>query len=194
MISEKLFTIGGAVWINLANTIAMHNDRKVDLLEDPSKRLQWLEENELLHGKRRVDSPPDELLPILLKLRSICSDALSEIMKNGRLSNQTFSRLEETSNELVVVVRMTRQDGKLHLIYDGRSLEDRIRYAVITSMVETLGKYLPERIRKCEHESCVLHFVDTSKGGKRRWCSMEWCGNRQKAADFYARQRDRIGR
>jgi predicted RNA-binding Zn ribbon-like protein len=43
------------------------------------------------------------------------------------------------------------------------------------------------RIRQCD--ACVLHFLDTSKKGTRRWCSMDICGNRAKAAAFAARQR-----
>ncbi len=45
------------------------------------------------------------------------------------------------------------------------------------------------RVRQCD--ACVLHFLDTSKKGTRRWCSMDICGNRAKAAAFAARQRDR---
>ncbi|MFG2649859.1 CGNR zinc finger domain-containing protein [Streptomyces sp. NPDC048436] len=37
------------------------------------------------------------------------------------------------------------------------------------------------RIRKCATSNCSLLFVDTSRPGRRRWCSMERCGNRQKA-------------
>ena len=44
-----------------------------------------------------------------------------------------------------------------------------------------------ERVRKCGQ--CVLHFVDTSKKGTRRWCSMQLCGNRLKVAAYAARQR-----
>jgi len=43
------------------------------------------------------------------------------------------------------------------------------------------------RVRKCGQ--CVLHFVDTSKKGARRWCSMQLCGNRLKVAAYAARQR-----
>jgi predicted RNA-binding Zn ribbon-like protein len=46
------------------------------------------------------------------------------------------------------------------------------------------------RVRKCEHTKCVLHFLDTSKNGTRRWCSMKMCGNRLKVAAYAARQRD----
>jgi predicted RNA-binding Zn ribbon-like protein len=43
------------------------------------------------------------------------------------------------------------------------------------------------RVRKCGH--CILHFYDRSKKGNRRWCSMQWCGNRLKVAAYAARQR-----
>ncbi len=36
-------------------------------------------------------------------------------------------------------------------------------------------------IRVCESPDCVLAFYDTTKNHKRRWCSMEVCGNRHKA-------------
>lgn len=40
----------------------------------------------------------------------------------------------------------------------------------------------PRRLRTCAAEDCGLWFLDTSKGGRRRWCSMRRCGNRAKAA------------
>jgi predicted RNA-binding Zn ribbon-like protein len=48
----------------------------------------------------------------------------------------------------------------------------------------------PDRIRSCAHDSCVLHFFDTSRNGTRRWCSMATCGNRAKASRHYARSKD----
>lgn len=47
----------------------------------------------------------------------------------------------------------------------------------------------PGRIRRCAHDKCILHFLDTSQNGKRRWCSMAVCGNRAKASRHYARSR-----
>ena len=43
------------------------------------------------------------------------------------------------------------------------------------------------RVRKCGQ--CVLHFLDTSKKGTRRWCSMQLCGNRLKVAAYALRKR-----
>ncbi|GHE97488.1 hypothetical protein GCM10018785_72480 [Streptomyces longispororuber] len=47
----------------------------------------------------------------------------------------------------------------------------------------------PDRVRRCAHEACVLHFYDTSRNGTRRWCSMAVCGNRAKASRHQARAR-----
>lgn len=38
------------------------------------------------------------------------------------------------------------------------------------------------RIKQCENPACPLLFVDTSRAQKRRWCSMERCGNMTKVA------------
>lgn len=45
-----------------------------------------------------------------------------------------------------------------------------------------------QRVRKCDH--CVLMFLDTSKKGTRRWCSMEMCGNRAKVAAYATRKKE----
>ena len=36
------------------------------------------------------------------------------------------------------------------------------------------------RIRKCGAHDCGVYFIDTSKGRRRQWCSMQNCGNREK--------------
>jgi len=188
---QKIFTLGGAVWINLANTIVMQDNQKVDVLEEPDHVLQWLKENGLLTDEFPDDPEMVSIHDTLIRLRNICADAISDLHGKGCLSDSTFVGLQKKSSELVIDVRMERQDGILHLIHEGRSPKDRVSYAVLHSLVETLAKYPPERVRKCEHESCILHFIDTSKSGKRRWCSMDLCGNRQKAADYYARKKER---
>ncbi|MEU0555526.1 CGNR zinc finger domain-containing protein [Dactylosporangium sp. NPDC006015] len=40
---------------------------------------------------------------------------------------------------------------------------------------------LRDRLRECAGDPCQLIFLDTSRPGNRRWCSMERCGNRNKA-------------
>lgn len=44
-------------------------------------------------------------------------------------------------------------------------------------------------VRECEAEACSLWFYDRTKAHRRRWCSMELCGARAKAAAYRARHR-----
>ena len=46
------------------------------------------------------------------------------------------------------------------------------------------------RIRQCHADDCTCWFVDTSKNGRRKWCSMSRCGNRAKVAAHYRRHRE----
>ncbi|UWE08230.1 CGNR zinc finger domain-containing protein [Actinacidiphila bryophytorum] len=38
------------------------------------------------------------------------------------------------------------------------------------------------QLRRCEGENCALVYLDTSRGRRRRWCSSEVCGNRERVA------------
>lgn len=44
------------------------------------------------------------------------------------------------------------------------------------------------RIKTCER--CSWFFLDTSRNRSRRWCSMEICGNRTKAARHYRKSQE----
>jgi predicted RNA-binding Zn ribbon-like protein len=46
-----------------------------------------------------------------------------------------------------------------------------------------------ERVRQCANPECGWLFLDNSKSGNRRWCSMSACGNRAKAHRHYLRQK-----
>ena len=50
----------------------------------------------------------------------------------------------------------------------------------------------PARLRRCRADTCLRWFVDTSKGGRRAWCSMATCGNRAKAARYRARHEETV--
>jgi predicted RNA-binding Zn ribbon-like protein len=46
-----------------------------------------------------------------------------------------------------------------------------------------------QRLRVCERNGCDTIFVDLSRSGRRRWCSMQRCGNREKVAGYRRRQK-----
>jgi predicted RNA-binding Zn ribbon-like protein len=55
-----------------------------------------------------------------------------------------------------------------------------------------IGSEQSSRLRQCEAESCAVLFLDESRTGERRWCSMASCGNRAKVRSF--RQRSQVRR
>jgi predicted RNA-binding Zn ribbon-like protein len=50
--------------------------------------------------------------------------------------------------------------------------------------IDLFGGPLAGRVRECAADNCGLLFVDTSRPGRRRWCSMERCGNRAKVRAY----------
>ncbi|MFL6724711.1 MAG: CGNR zinc finger domain-containing protein [Sphingomicrobium sp.] len=56
--------------------------------------------------------------------------------------------------------------------------------------VELFGSADASRVRQCEGSGCAILFLDQSRSGRRRWCSMEGCGNRAKAEAFRHRSRE----
>jgi predicted RNA-binding Zn ribbon-like protein len=54
--------------------------------------------------------------------------------------------------------------------------------------IDLLSGPLATRVRECAAEDCALLFVDASRPGRRRWCSMEGCGNRAKTTSYRRRQ------
>jgi predicted RNA-binding Zn ribbon-like protein len=48
-------------------------------------------------------------------------------------------------------------------------------------------------VRECGADDCAWLFMDTTRNRSRQWCSMQACGNREKARRHYQRRRARRG-
>lgn len=60
--------------------------------------------------------------------------------------------------------------------------------AIARDAVELLGSPLAARLRACAGDTCAILFLDQSRAGERRWCSMTACGNRAKVLEFRRRE------
>ena len=77
--------------------------------------------------------------------------------------------------------RVLCEDGRSVRI-DARSPVRACLSAVAADAVDLLSGPLLGHVRECERSHCSMLFLDTSRAGRRRWCDMARCGNRQKAA------------
>ncbi|WP_175952825.1 ABATE domain-containing protein [Burkholderia sp. BCC0405] len=56
---------------------------------------------------------------------------------------------------------------------------------VLWSAIDLLGGARLAKVKRCANDACQWLFIDDSKNGSRRWCSMSSCGNRAKAYRHY---------
>lgn len=60
--------------------------------------------------------------------------------------------------------------------------------------IALIGGEKASRLRQCKAENCAVLFLDESRKGERRWCSMANCGNRAKVKSFRQRTRGKRSR
>jgi len=66
---------------------------------------------------------------------------------------------------------------------------------IALSLLDLLRTAEPRRLRRCASaDSCGWLFYDDSKGGQRRWCSMEACGTIEKMRRYRGSDSDRLAR
>ena len=169
-----------------------------DHLDTPAAALDWLVENDLLHRESRA-----HLLARFEKSPAAGTEMLSRLHRvrqamRGVLEASASRRVPEAS-DLDEINRALRT----HYIYelvpapDGVSFDHRHQGdpvdGAIARLAESIARELIQgdtsRLRICENPQCRWVFKDTSRTGKRKWCSMRSCGNRAKVARHRARRR-----
>ena len=100
----------------------------------------------------------------------------------------------ETLNRIATEARMVLAfdpGGGAHLTSSDEGVDGslgRILGAVFVSMAD--GRW--ERFKACARHACRWVYYDRSRNHSRTWCSMDECGNREKARAF--RERRKAGR
>ncbi|EPH39919.1 hypothetical protein STRAU_7028 [Streptomyces aurantiacus JA 4570] len=78
---------------------------------------------------------------------------------------------------------MRRADGSLTRALHAAPGRPALLAAVARDAVELLTDPVARSLlRQCEGDSCPIVYLDTSRGRRRRWCSSEVCGNRERVA------------
>lgn len=183
--------VGGAHWLNLINTSYVSHKQPVDLLQEDNLLSDWLAASGLSADPSSILAQQEKwdlLRSQLTALRDICIRVLQDLTEKKSISSASIDDLEAFLNRFPLYSQIRLDMGQITERYRAVSRTDDILYQIGISIVHTLQTVTADRIRKCEHEECILTFADTSKGGKRRWCSMDTCGNRHKAASFLKRK------
>jgi predicted RNA-binding Zn ribbon-like protein len=66
---------------------------------------------------------------------------------------------------------------------------NQVLSTIARDAIDLLASPMRTRVRECARPDCTIVFLDTSRPGTRRWCSMEACGNQLKSESLRAKRR-----
>jgi predicted RNA-binding Zn ribbon-like protein len=153
----------------------------IDRISSPDELAMWLSEEGLVED---LVEPTSSELAGALAVREAIRELL--LANNGVEADAAGASktLEDAGREAHLTVRF--ENGHPLLAPEG----DGTR-AAIGRIVATVAELAPtdewKRLKGCRDENCRVAFYDKSRNRSRAWCSMEVCGNREKARSFRAR-------
>ena len=125
-------------------------------------------------------------------LRSAISAIFSAVARGEAVPERSVAQLNTNlaaSMSHARVVPTAR--GGYEWGWSGRNMDAPL-WPIVRSAADLLTSEAERKlVRLCNANDCNWLFVDTSKNRTRQWCSMQACGNREKARRHYQRLRAR---
>lgn len=166
------------LFINVMNTLKMQNHSPIDLLSEEADVVQWvslMNENNLLTATQveRIKEGPVNIVD-LQHFRDQCRAHFASDDRN------LIELLTHTTKETPLSFMMEEETMTPVPSKGGtKGLLAIMAYQMLT--LEESGTL--KKVKACENDDCLAFFVNQK--GKRKWCSMEVCGNRTKAKKHY---------
>lgn len=182
--------IGGHPALDLANTVFNRRVPEADneLLNSARDIGNWLQASGLAGVREAAAVAGMAAEPIVERIHAV-REASAQIF--GSIAAKEASATEASTTKAMGFLFTSAASGLGGgaVGLDGTKPElalarwrDPDAVAAVLAMLAIEGFFtLPrERLRSCPR--CGWLFVDTSRGGKRRWCNMRVCGNREKVS------------
>jgi predicted RNA-binding Zn ribbon-like protein len=195
--------LGERLCLDFANTVeAPHAPDPVDFLESYRDVVVWTrhvgaihrdEEKALLASAATHTSRAVAVFERALALRGAIQGVFGRIAAGEAPRSRDLDRLQDEYRGLLADARLQVSGSGSKWARDNRPGDlDAPLWHVADSAIRLLADGDLSRIRECPGAGdCGWLFYDTSKNGRRRWCSMEGCGSRVKMRRRYARERSR---
>ena len=205
---ELLKLVGGDAALNYANTVPWdgnvpYNER----LRSYERLLAWAvhagqidhaEQAALAAEAARRPEAAAAVLAEAVALRGLIHRVFVALAREREPDHEDLAWLNGVIARTLAHARLVRagtaettpEEGPYVWSWEPGTQLDRPLWPVIRAAAELMTSPRLARVHECDGERCGWLFVDTSKGGRRRWCSMEDCGNRAKAKRHYQRHKD----
>ena len=183
---DSIRLLGGSLCLDFANSVDWSDDETelgadTDALRTPADLGRWGER--LGVGGARPDGAE---LASARELRGALYRIFAAKSRGEAPRPRDLAILADTHAEAAAAGRLLPDEGTVRLTWPKRDRR-RVRFAVAEDAVALLAD--PDRlarVHRCPGRGCGWLFVDTS--GRRRWCTMETCGSREKMRRLYARR------
>lgn len=186
MIKRKKFPlISRFLSLNLVNTEVISHGRRHELLNREQDLLDWLhtmcEEISSLDKTILTISKSEltEVLNHIYDFRFSLRKNFESIADGNPINDNWILSLERNIENAPYVFKVESQ--RLIQIPKGNIL-NKFSSLISLDALQLISEGKLKKIRRCSNPDCVLLFIDTT--GRRKWCSMKICGNRQKVARF----------
>lgn len=181
--------VGNALWVDFLNTEPAHlgGGGRDDLISTPGAFVRWANAAGLI-GSEDPFQPDEAWLKEARRFRATLREGAEALAADRSPPTATIAAVNERLARSPVVSALTKGGAGWEVTpRSGAPTADALLGRLAADFAGTLASGRTGRLRRCEHPNCVMMFIDASKNGKRRWCSMETCGNREKAAGRRAR-------
>jgi predicted RNA-binding Zn ribbon-like protein len=166
------------------NSTEIHESRPTDEeLVSPEALRDWFAERELMDPSEAVTEAD------LARARDVREGLRALLMAhNGEpLDRKLVDRLDRVARQVQVHVCFG-EDAEPELVAESSGVDGALaRLLAIVATAAEQGTW--ERLKACPRDCCMWAFYDRSKNRSGRWCSMDTCGNVEKARAFRERQR-----
>ena len=198
--TDYLFELdGGRLCLDFANTLQASGDDHINTYADlivfaaQAKLLDPEDAAWLRAEGGRDHATADGMLVRAKRLRGVISNIFSAVAAGKPASERDLFHLNfELSADLTharVLPSEAAGEARYRWGFEGRNLDAPL-WPISRSAADLLTSEADLRkVRQCGGSDCNWLFLDTSKNRTRQWCSMQSCGNREKARRHYERQR-----
>jgi predicted RNA-binding Zn ribbon-like protein len=126
--------------------------------------------------------------------REAIARLVKEISAGRRLPREDVERLEQDCRKAMETRSLVPGPKAMSWQWKGYEMDpDRPRWIAALDAERLLTDTTRSPIRECEGNGCGWFFLDKSRNRRKRWCSMDACGNRAKAQRFYRKKRSASG-
>ncbi|MGA7613773.1 MAG: ABATE domain-containing protein [Thermoanaerobaculia bacterium] len=190
--------VGGNLALEFANSAGFHalGDRR-EGLPDLDHLLEWCRNAGLItaHERRQILGQIEEsgggetLAGEARSLRDSIQSIFSRIARKRPPSPSDLSLLNEAIARTYPHRRIGGRRDRFEWEWERSTDPQRILWPVICAAADLLVSPEISRLRECSGRDCSRLFLDQSRNGSRRWCTMTGCGNRAKARRHYRREK-----